>query len=49
MKEKGVRIASDLNIDGMWRANEKYREILKLDKMLDNAGIYHELIRYWDG
>ena len=48
MKKYGILQLSRC-ISGGEEANEKYKEILRLDKMLDEAGIYHELFRIWDG
>lgn len=34
---------------GRYKTNPKYREILKLDKMLTDENIPHECINYFDG
>ena len=48
MKDTGVQWLARLTADGK-SVNPKYKEILRLDKMLDLAGIYHELLRHADG
>lgn len=35
--------------DGTMELNPTYTEILRLDKMLDEKKIEHEIIRFWDG
>ena len=48
MKELGIRQLAAAECAGM-EADPKYKEILRLDHMLDKAGIYHELVRNWNG
>ena len=48
MKEFGILQLSRCKCGGE-EADKKYKEILRLDKMLDEANIYHELFRIWDG
>lgn len=47
MKDCGIRYLA--NESYAEKVKPEYKEILKLDKMLDVAGIYHELVRNWDG
>lgn len=40
---------SKFNLDGTMELNSAYTEILRLDKMLDEKKVEHEIIRFWDG
>lgn len=48
MKPYGISNLKMTQCDGH-RVDDQYQEILKLDRMLDEAGIYHELFRILDG
>lgn len=38
-----------MSIKNPYELDESYTEILKLDELLTDAGIDHELSRFWDG